>query len=319
MNNKGSFKKEGSLGKRLLGFFKESGFYIAIVVGLCALAAGAVFFSTNQLLTDPDDLVEEDPIDYSEGDDLSFIDDGLDIGVDIGDEIGDDIFDSSSINDSSGTDYADDGPDLQPAVEDEPDPDGTAVGQGEVTGEVADSGTKGNSSGSAASTDDNAAAASGTVDASNDDSAPVEDVVLAVVKPSFQAPLSGKIQAEYSMDKLVFSPTFNEWRTHSGVDISAPRGEVVKAIGNGVVSEIKNDPRYGFTVVIDHKNGYKSLYANLASDKNMKVGQEVKLGDPIGAVGATAIFESAEATHIHFELFKENKLVDPAAYIEFPK
>jgi len=318
VNNKGSFKKEDSLGKRILGFFKESGFYIAIVVGLCALAAGAVFFSTNQLLTDPEDLVEE-PSDYPDGEDYGFLDDAPDIGVDFGDDIGDDIFDSSSINDSTGTDFADDGPDLQPAVEDEPEPDGTAVGQGEVTSEVADSGTKGDSSSSAAGSDDNAATASGTVNVGEDDSAPVEDVVLAIVKPSFQVPLSGKIQAEYSMDKLVFSPTFNEWRTHSGVDISAPRGEVVKAIGSGVISEIKNDPRYGFTIVIDHKNGYKSLYANLASDKNMKVGQEVKQGDPIGAVGATAIFESAEATHIHFELFKENKLVDPAAYIEFQK
>jgi murein DD-endopeptidase MepM/ murein hydrolase activator NlpD len=51
----------------------------------------------------------------------------------------------------------------------------------------------------------------------------------------------------------------------------------------------------------------------------MQVGQEVKLGDPIGSVGATAIFESAEPTHLHFELYKENKLVDPAAYIDLAK
>ncbi|NLM73150.1 MAG: M23 family metallopeptidase [Clostridiaceae bacterium] len=121
------------------------------------------------------------------------------------------------------------------------------------------------------------------------------------------------------MDKLVFSPTFNEWRTHSGVDISAPRGEVVRSVGDGVVLEIKNDPRFGFTVVIDHGNGYKSLYANLASDKTLQVGQNVKQGDPIGSVGATAIFESAEPTHLHFELYKENKLVDPADYIDLAK
>ena len=121
------------------------------------------------------------------------------------------------------------------------------------------------------------------------------------------------------MDKLVFSPTFNEWRTHSGVDISAPRGEVVRSIGNGTILEIKNDPRFGFTIVIDHKNGYKSLYANLASDQTLQVGQEIKLGDPIGSVGATAIFESAEPTHLHFELYKENKLVDPAAYLDLAK
>jgi len=149
------------------------------------------------------------------------------------------------------------------------------------------------------------------------DDAATEDVVLAIVRPSFKPPVTGKIQTEYSMDKLIFSPTFNEWRTHSGVDIAAPRGEVVRAIGDGTILEIKNDPRYGFTIVIDHNNGYKSVYSNLANDQTMQVGKEVKQGDPIGAVGATAIFESAEPTHLHFELYKENKLVDPAAYIEF--
>lgn len=313
MNNKGSFKNEGTFGKRLLGFFKESGFYIAIVVGLCALAAGAVFFSTNQILTDPEKIAEEDPLD-DEGDDLGFLD---------GDLLGEgDIFDESSINDgegsildSEGTEFADEGP-LDGEVANEGNQGNSTVAQGETPAEAA-SGNNTNAEGTQKAEADDSQSASGTIEAGEDDTAPAEAVVLAIVKPTFKAPISGKIQAEYSMDKLVFSPTFNEWRTHSGVDIASPRGEVVRAVGNGAVSEIKNDPRYGFTVVIDHKNGYKSLYANLASDKNLKVGQEVKQGDAIGSVGATAIFESAEPTHIHFELYKENKLVDPAAYIEF--
>jgi len=307
VNNKGSFKNEGSVGKRILAFFRESGFYIAIVVGLCALAAGAVYFSTSQILTDPEPDPPENRL-SSDNNDFSLIDDFPVIPRS----------EESSINDGNGTDYADDGPDdgliayedINPgddaAIEDEQDKASEdTTGQGETSEQASDK------------EDDGAQTTSGGM--LEDGTAPVDNVVLAIVKPNFSVPVEGKIQTGYSMDRLVFSPTFNEWRTHSGVDIAAPRGEVVRAIGNGVIHEIKNDPRYGFTIVIDHKNGYKSLYANLASDSTMTVGKEVKMGDAIGAVGATAIFESAEPTHLHFELYKEDKLVDPETYIDFPK
>lgn len=307
MNQKGSFKDEDTFGKKVKGFFKESGFYVAIVVGLCALAAGAVYFSTNQILTDPDPKQQaqdndtendfEGPLGYV--DPRDFLDD-----------------EPKSALVDNGTPYSDDAPvglnDEEPVSGSEDESVSNVENKPQSTPESnKDKGTSTNNGEPAQST-------SGNVAAIGEDEA-TEDVVLAVVRPNFKAPLAGNVQAEYSMDKLVFSPTFNEWRTHSGVDIAAPRGEVVRAIGNGTISEIKNDPRYGFTVVIDHNNGYKSLYSNLASDQTLQVGQEVKQGDPIGAVGATAIFESAEPTHLHFELYKENKLVDPAAYMELGK
>ena len=303
MNNKGSFKDEGSIGKKVKGFFKESGFYIAIVVGLCALAAGAVYFSTNQILTDPDQhQAQEDGPDNQNN-----------LGMDIADPDFDDP-DQSSIVDNNSVN-SDDGPYV--GMEDEGEiPDGAV---GDADEEPQSNVAQDNPKPDTASNGEPAQSASGNTQAGIKEDEATQDVVLAVVRPSFTAPTVGKVQAEYSMDKLVFSPTFNEWRTHSGVDISAPRGEVVRAIGDGSILEIKNDPRFGFTIVIDHKNGYKSLYANLANDQTLKVGQAVKGGDPIGSVGATAIFESAEPTHMHFELYKENKLVDPAAYIEIPK
>lgn len=297
MNNKGNFKEDGSVGNKFKAFFKESGFYIAIVVGLCALAAGAVFFSTNQILTDPDPYEAEE---NNPDNNLGLIDYPETI---------DDEPDQSSIVDD-GAQYSEDGPYVGIGEGDQAS-EGDQTNSSDANQEVAKNEPK--------EAANDAKPASGNTEANADDNSATQDVVLAVVRPAFSAPVAGAIQAEYSMDKLVFSPTFNEWRTHSGVDITAPRGEVVRSVGNGAVSEIKNDPRYGFTIVIDHKNGYKSLYANLASDQTMQVGQEVKLGDPIGSVGATAIFESAEPTHLHFELYKENKLVDPAAYIDLAK
>ncbi len=302
MNNKGKFKDELPGENKFKSFFKESGFYIAIVVGLCALAAGAVYFSTNQILSDPDpepyqakenappddyglDILQyENPFD-EKGDQSSIVDEGTDFFEDdplIGMDDVDAPKDNETIED----------------VEDAPDTNVTDIKGGPKE-------------------EDASVTTTGGTEAIADDDSATEDVVLAIVRPAFSSPVSGKIQTEYSMDKLIFSPTFNEWRTHSGVDVAAPRGEVVRSVGNGTVMEIKNDPRYGFTIVIDHKNGYKSVYSNLVSDQTIQIGQEIKLGDPIGAIGATAIFESAEPTHLHFELYKENKLVDPVAYIDF--
>lgn len=304
MNNKGSFKENGTFGTKIKAFFKESGFYIAIVVGLCALAAGAVFLSSNQILNDPNqNQAQEDGV--KDNNDMSFIGDTNPVKEEP---------DQSSIIDM-GAQYSDDSPYTgvtegnKTAVE-----ENTADAGKKAQTDLAKTENKEPAKGKEAKGEETKSA-SGTQTSANDNAA-TQDVVLAVVRPAFKAPLSGKIQSEYSMDKLVFSPTFNEWRTHSGIDVSAPRGEVVRSVGNGTVSEIKNDPRFGFTIVIDHNNGYKSLYANLATDQTMQVGQTVKQGDPIGSVGATAIFESAEPTHLHFELYKENKLVDPVSYID---
>ncbi|NLX64639.1 MAG: M23 family metallopeptidase [Clostridiaceae bacterium] len=308
MNNKGKLKDNLPEENRFKSFFKESGFYIAIVVGLCALAAGAVYFSTNQILSDP----EPEPYQVQENEPQN------DYGLDISqyDNNFDNEWDQSSIVEE-GIDSFEDDPFI--GMEDLSPGESEAIENAEEAPDINTTNETNPLEMNTGPREEDASVATTGQAASIAEDAATEDVVLAVVRPDFKPPVAGKIQTEYSMDKLIFSPTFNEWRTHSGVDIAAPRGEVVRAVGNGVIAEIKNDPRYGFTIVIDHNNGYKSVYSNLVNDQTMQVGQEVKQGDPIGAVGATAIFESAEPTHIHFELYKENKLVDPAAYIDFPK
>jgi len=107
----------------------------------------------------------------------------------------------------------------------------------------------------------------------------------------------------------------DDWRKHDGVDIAADRGTPVKAVADGVVSEIRNDPKLGITIVIDHQNGIKTVYANLASDEMVTPNQKVKKSEVIGSIGNTAAFESAEQSHLHFEVWKDDKPVDPMAYL----
>ena len=68
---------------------------------------------------------------------------------------------------------------------------------------------------------------------------------------------------EFAKDNLVYSNTLEEWVTHLGIDIKAEKTTVVKSAEAGKVKSIKNDPRYGLTVVIEHDNGYQTVYSNL--------------------------------------------------------
>lgn len=133
-------------------------------------------------------------------------------------------------------------------------------------------------------------------------------------KQSFQMPVDGTITLEYAMDKLVYSKTLEEWRAHTGVDIAADRGTAVKAVGDGVVIDVKNDSFLGIYVVVDHENGIKTLYRNLASDDMVAVNQKVVQGEVIGIVGNTAKDESSEESHLHFEVFNNDVNVDPMDY-----
>lgn len=131
----------------------------------------------------------------------------------------------------------------------------------------------------------------------------------------FVVPLVGDVCVEYAQDKLVYSKTLEEWRTHSGVDLAADRGAPVKAVADGVVSEIKSDPRLGKIIILDHGNGIKSVYANLASNEMVSPNQKIAQGEVIGSVGNTANFESGERPHLHFEVLKNNQPIDPTSYL----
>ena len=134
--------------------------------------------------------------------------------------------------------------------------------------------------------------------------------------PEFAMPVEGEIIREYAKDSLVYSPTLDEWITHNGIDIAAEKTTVVKSAEAGTVKSIKNDPRYGLTVVIEHVNGFSSVYSNLLTAEFIEEGEKVKKGQTIGTVGNTATFEIADESHLHFEILKNSEYVDPELYVK---
>lgn len=313
MSQKGFYNDNKEWTEKVKGFFKDSGFYIMIVVGLCILAVGAVYFTTNHLISSPEEL-EEDLVP-----DDALTDDGDDRQYIILDDTSDDDRQSAMDdlqNPERRFDYevegdipSDTGDDLvaeNDLSEDIPEPEIETIAKPTVAPTAAPT-TAPEKSGETQK-----------VDAGTDGEA--EEVInLFGKKPEFIMPVEGKIQMDYAMDRLLYSKTLDEWRTHSGIDIEAPRGEVVKAVLDGYVKEIKEDPCYGITITIDHENGYKSIYSNLASATMVSINQKVKAGDPISSVGNTALFECMDPPHLHYEVVKDDKLVDPKTLLPVSK
>ena len=135
--------------------------------------------------------------------------------------------------------------------------------------------------------------------------------------PIFKSPLSGEITKEFAKDSLVYSETLKEWITHLGVDIKAERASVVKNAADGKVKAIKNDPRFGLTIIIEHSNGFETRYANLLTTEFVSEGEVVKAGQTIGTVGDSSVYEIVDEPHLHFELLKDSENVNPAEYIKF--
>ena len=134
-------------------------------------------------------------------------------------------------------------------------------------------------------------------------------------KVEFEEPVKGEIIKEYAKDNLIYSNTLNEWTTHLGIDIKADKTTVVKSAYEGTVESIKNDPRSGLTVIIEHDDGFKTVYSNLLTSEFVVEGEKVKTGQTIGTVGNTATFESKDESHLHFEILKDNEQVDPTLYV----
>ena len=143
-----------------------------------------------------------------------------------------------------------------------------------------------------------------------------EQIEETAKDPSFIKPVEGEKIKDYSKDNLVYSSTLDEWTTHLGIDFTAEKTDIVKAAADGKVKSIKNDPRYGLTVVIEHENEFESIYSSLLTAEFINVGEEVKQGQTIATVGNTARFEISDETHIHFEIKKDGINVDPNIYIK---
>ena len=100
---------------------------------------------------------------------------------------------------------------------------------------------------------------------------------------------------------------------HHGLDIDAPKESPIRAAGAGKVVRCGFESRYGNLVVIDHGNGYRTIYAHL-SERMVELGDTVRRGDLIGKVGDTG---RTTGPHLHYEVQVNGLPVNPVRFLNF--
>jgi murein DD-endopeptidase MepM/ murein hydrolase activator NlpD len=114
-------------------------------------------------------------------------------------------------------------------------------------------------------------------------------------------PVNGLVTTHYN-DSRVF-----QGRNHWGIDIAAQKGDVIQAAGSGVVLLADWTPDFGNMIIISHGMGFFSYYGH-AMKISVEQGSRIKKGDSIALVGSSGI---SSAPHLHFEIWKDGKPVNP--------
>ena len=136
----------------------------------------------------------------------------------------------------------------------------------------------------------------------------VPTITLKPKKGIFALPIQGKLISGYGRQK---NTEFNTYTFNSGIDISAPLGQVVRAAGSGEVIYTGNIKGYGQIIIIDHGGRITTLYAHL-SKILVGIGEKVKKGQILGQVGDSG---GVSSTRLHFEVRVEGKPTDPMNWL----
>lgn len=107
-------------------------------------------------------------------------------------------------------------------------------------------------------------------------------------------------------------PFHGHTKFHAGIDLRAAYGQVVPSVSEGRVTMAGEQGAYGLTVVVDHGNGLTTRYAHLSAIE-VQVGDRIDAGQHVGRVGQTG---RATAPHLHFEVLRNGRAMDPAQAAE---
>ncbi|MFO7173254.1 MAG: peptidoglycan DD-metalloendopeptidase family protein [Bacillota bacterium] len=137
--------------------------------------------------------------------------------------------------------------------------------------------------------------------------------------PALRSPLVGFGQA--APDRgfgWAYFPATGDWRLHAGLDVPGQPGDPVLAAAAGTVAAVGEDPLWGLSVTLDHGGGWQTRYRGLAAAA-VTPGQAVQPGDRLGDLApAVGAMEAGDGPHLHFELLRGGRPVDPTAALAEP-
>lgn len=125
----------------------------------------------------------------------------------------------------------------------------------------------------------------------------------------YSLPMGTAILKDYSNGTMVKSKTMNDWRTHNGVDFTGETGDEIRAVGHGTIENIFADASWGTVVILKLDNGTETRYCGV-DNLNVEKGETVERDFVIGTLGVIPV-ESADVAHLHFEMLRDGKYIDP--------
>ncbi len=146
---------------------------------------------------------------------------------------------------------------------------------------------------------------------------PNPDAIKPVVQQIvFDKPFDNAIVSkDYTDSSLVYDATTKLWCTHQGIDFSAIEGQEIKAVCDGIVSKVESTMMYGTIVYLKVSDELTVVLKGLSSNVQVKEGDSIKKGQIIGKV-TSFLAEKAEGIHLHLEVLKSGKLVNPNEYFK---
>lgn len=146
---------------------------------------------------------------------------------------------------------------------------------------------------------------------------PSDDTDLEMVSSMDQGmlnlawPINGTIVMDYNIDNAIYDITLEQYRTNDCISIAAEKGAKVQAAGNGIVKNIEHTATGGTSITLEHNDGWKTTYSQLAEDVTVAVGDTVASGQVIGHVGTPSQFSVLLGDHIDFQVAREDATIDP--------
>ena len=130
------------------------------------------------------------------------------------------------------------------------------------------------------------------------------------VKTNDEVILKTETTTQYPLEKIVITQSYRFY--HRAVDLNGDTGDPIRPIAAGQVVDVSSSYwGYGNSIIIEHKNGVRSLYAHL-SKINVREGDLVSKSTIIGEVGSTG---RSFGDHLHLEIIKDGHAIDPIKYL----
>ena len=146
----------------------------------------------------------------------------------------------------------------------------------------------------------------------DDDKDPAQDTSS---KYEFITPVKNVVVSQAQV--FWHNKTLNIFRLHQGMDVQCDAGtEVFAAVDGTVKSVYTNDRLYGAMIEIEHANGITTVYKFVEPNETLRAGSTVNRGDVIAKVAAATGAENADGDHLHFEVYKNNRMQDPDTYLK---